>query len=131
MEKVLQALEKVTEERGIYKEEHDKITKVLNFKEGSLNLPVELVIESLKKSLERYKRLAEANLTKRDEFMDNMCKHRCILKSKLQELKENSIPTKKIEDKIKLIEMEEHYDYKINYTSKQVKKLLQELLEDK
>ena len=42
-----------------------------------------------------------------------------------------SIFKKKIEDKIKLIEVEEDYDYKMTYTSKQVKDLLQELLEDK
>ena len=51
-ETVLQELKKTTEERDIYKEEHDKITKVLNLKEGSLNPPVELIIEGLKKSLE-------------------------------------------------------------------------------
>ncbi len=46
-------------------------------------------------------------------------------------INEQYIPKKKIEARIKLIEMEEHYDYKINYTSKQVKEVLQELLEDK
>ena len=51
VETVLQALEKVTEERDIYKEEHNKITKALNLKEGSFNPPAELVIESLKKAL--------------------------------------------------------------------------------
>ena len=54
--------------------------------------------ETVLQALERYKRLAEANLTKRDEFMDNMCEHRCILKSELQEFQENTIPKKKIED---------------------------------
>ncbi len=52
MEEIIKALEKVTEERDIYKEEHNKITKLLNLKEGSLNPPVELVIESLKKALQ-------------------------------------------------------------------------------
>ena len=61
---VLQALKNVIEERDIYKEEHDRITKVLNLKEGSLNPPVEIVIESIKKALQ------------------------------------NSIPKKKIEDKV-------------------------------
>ena len=43
----------------------------------------------------------------------------------------SNIMLEQVEDKIKIIEMEEHYDYKITYTSKQVKDLLQELLEDK
>ena len=64
-------------------------------------------IETVLQALERYKRLAVANLKDSKEFQDNMCKHRCILKSQLQELEENSIPKKKIEDKIKEIK-EEH-----------------------
>ena len=52
IETVLEALKKLTEERNIYKKEHDKITKALNFKEGSLNPPAEVCIERLKKALE-------------------------------------------------------------------------------
>lgn len=58
-------------------------------------------IETALQELERYKRLAEANLKDSEEFQNNLCEHRCILKSELQELQENSIPKKKIEKLIK------------------------------
>ena len=35
---------------------------------------------------EKEKRLAETNLKDSEEFQDNMCKHRCILNSKVEEL---------------------------------------------
>ena len=100
---VLQALEKITEERDIYKEEHDKITKVLNFKEGSLNPSAELVIESLKKALQ------------------------------------NSIPKKKIEDKIKELKQNQGLEKEGIFNRENVEcieengkiNILQELLEDK
>ena len=68
IETVLKKFETLTEERDIYKNEYDKITKALNFKEGSLNPPAEVCIERLKKVLE------------------------------------NSVPKKKVEDKIELLE---------------------------
>ena len=58
-------------------------------------------LEIVLQALERYKRLAEENLKDNEEFKNNMCEHRCILKSELQEIQENSIPKKKIEDKTK------------------------------
>lgn len=57
--------------------------------------------------------------------------HRAEYIKRYKKRLKDSISKKKIEARIKLIEMEEHYDYKINYKSKQVKELLQELLEDK
>ena len=53
-------------------------------------------LETVLQELERYKQLAEAKLRDSKEFQDNMCEHRCILKSELQEIKENSIPKEKI-----------------------------------
>ena len=37
---------------------------------------------------EKEKRLAETNLKDSEEFQDNMCNHRCILNSKVEELEE-------------------------------------------
>ena len=96
----------------------------------------------LEKSIKRLKLLLQ------DECECSECiKNKEAIKTVLQELEsyktryelalehnikdyKNSVPKKKIEDKQKLIEMEEHYDYKITYTSKQVKEILQELLEE-
>ena len=77
------------------------------------------------KENEKYKRLAEMNLKNAEEFKENMCDHRCLLKSeneelknklslkqfdinvvyndyleKLNEYKENSISIQKVKDKI-------------------------------
>lgn len=47
----------------------------------------------------------------------------------LENLQKETIWKMKIENKKELIKMQEDYDYKTTYTSKQVKDLLQELLE--
>ena len=44
-------------------------------------------IEKLQKENEKYKRLSEMNLKNAEEFKNNMCEHRCLLKSKNEELK--------------------------------------------
>lgn len=62
-------------------------------------------IETVLKALETYKRLAEANLKDSEEFKKNMCEHRCLLKSEL----ENSIPKEVIEKKIDEISNETWY----------------------
>lgn len=85
---------------------------------------INLLKEMQKNALEAYNNL-------KGNYRDEKAKDKAEAIETLLQALENSIPTKKIEDKIKLIEMEEHYDYKINYTSKQVKKLFQELLENK
>ena len=43
----------------------------------------------LQKENEKYKRLAKINLENAEEFKDNMCEHRCLLKSENEELKED------------------------------------------
>ncbi len=50
-------------------------------------------ISTVLQALEKYKRLAEANLNDSEEFQNNMCEYRCLLKSEL----ENSIPKEVIE----------------------------------
>ena len=102
IETVLKELEAITEEKDIYKDEYDKITKALNFKEGSLNPPVEVCIERLKKAIK------------------------------------NSIPKKKIEDKIKELDNKpikiytsnkKHY-YETDKYNGIIKQILKELLEE-
>lgn len=44
--------------------------------------------EKLQKENEKYKRLSEMNLKNAEEFKNNMCEHRCLLKSENKELKE-------------------------------------------
>ena len=46
-------------------------------------------LENLQKENEKYKRLAKINLENAEEFKDNMCEHRCLLKSENEELKED------------------------------------------
>lgn len=45
------------------------------------------LIEKLQKENEKYKRLAKINLKNVEEFKDNMCNHRCLLKNENKELK--------------------------------------------
>ena len=44
------------------------------------------IVETLLTAYEKEKRLAETNLKDSKEFQDNMCNHRCILNSKVEEL---------------------------------------------
>lgn len=46
-------------------------------------------LENLQNENEKYKRLAKINLENAEEFKDNMCEHRCLLKSENEELKED------------------------------------------
>lgn len=53
------------------------------------NCELEFEVEKLQKENEKYKRLAKINLKNAEEFKDNMCEHRCLLKSENEELKED------------------------------------------
>lgn len=46
-------------------------------------------LENLQNENEKYKILAKINLENAEEFKDNMCEHRCLLKSENEELKED------------------------------------------
>ena len=51
---------------------------------------IEHILSAYKRVLkenEKYKRLSEMNLKNAEEFKDNMCEHRCLLKSENEELK--------------------------------------------
>lgn len=43
--------------------------------------------KKLQKENEKYKRLSKINLKDAEEFKDNVCEHRCLLKSENEELK--------------------------------------------
>lgn len=56
-----------------------------------LDQAIERVLLDYKRVLkenEKYKRLSEMNLKDAEEFKDNMCEHRCLLKSENKELEE-------------------------------------------
>lgn len=55
------------------------------------------LLEKQQKEIEKYKRIAEMNLKDGEEFKNEMCEHRCILKS---DLEENYIPKALIKEKI-------------------------------
>ncbi len=109
-----------------------------------LDIAVNL-IEKLQKENEKYKRLSEMNLKNAEEFKNNMCEHRCLLKSENKELKEkidsnNYIAKQKIRD---ILDVKIHnFNYLSqtdwNKTAKHIdksvadilKQVLQELLEE-
>lgn len=59
------------------------------------------LLEKQNKELEMYKRISEMNLKDGEEFKNEMCNHRCVLKS---DLEENYISKELIREKIKEIE---------------------------
>lgn len=99
------------------------------------NCELEFEVEKLQKENEKYKRLSEMNLKNAEEFKNNMCEHRCLLKSENEELKkfitegitvaphspyknyrldflrENFVSKKKIKDKIE--ELNQYYKKEI------------------
>ena len=115
-------------------------------------------IEKLQKENEKYKRLSEMNLKNAEEFKNNMCEHRCLLKSENEELKkfitegitvvphspyknyrldflrENFVSKKKIKDKIEELKKDEYSKYYYMFLEERDLKytiqILQELLEE-
>lgn len=118
---------------------------------------LEHILSDYKRALkenEKYKRIAEINLKDAEEFKNNMCEHRCLLKSENEilqkenkELKESNeilndaywnecITKQTIKDKIEKINDESHAEEledimnRKNYTiTELVQYVLQELLE--
>ena len=74
-------------------EERDEYVK-------SIQMVLDL-LEKKNKELEMYKRIAEMDLKDGEEFKNEMCNHRCVLKS---DLEENYISKDKIREKIKELE---------------------------
>lgn len=79
-----------------YTQEEKKAISDFKKNETILNL-----IEKQQKEIEKYKRIAEMNLKDGEEFKNEMCEHRCILKS---ELEENYISKELIREKLKFYE---------------------------
>lgn len=77
--------------KGINK--FEKITLYGNDIEKIILLLV--LLEKQQKEIERYKRIADMNLKDSEEFKNEMCNHRCILKS---DLEENYIPKEAIRE---------------------------------
>ena len=59
------------------------------------------LLEKQNKELEMYKRISEMNLKDGEEFKNEMCNHRCVLKS---DLEENYISKEVIREKIKKLQ---------------------------
>ena len=59
------------------------------------------LLEKRNKELEMYKRISEMNLKDGEEFKNEMCNHRCVLKS---DLEENYISKEVIREKIKKLQ---------------------------
>lgn len=110
------------------------------------------LIEKLQKENEKYKRLSEMNLKNAEEFKNNMCEHRCLLKSENEELqKENEelkrlhiqdnkhldfimqhcIPVQKVKDKIEELKRLEFNNDLVTQSTANLTTIciLQELLE--
>ena len=94
----------------------ENLKKYISFSEKECNFPsifdwnwhMELAndIETLLTAYEKEKRLAETNLKDSKEFQDNMCNHRCILNSKVEELEEE---LEKEKEKNKSLEQENSF----------------------
>ena len=60
-------------------------------------------LENFYTAYKKEKRLAETNLKDSKEFQDNMCNHRCILNSEVEELEEELEKEKEKNKKIEII----------------------------
>lgn len=100
--KVIEILENVKSTYGdldsLDELETDFILDIKEYKALLIGLDL---LEKQRKELEMYKRIAEMDLKEGEEFKNEMCKHRCILKS---DLEENYISKDKIREKIKELE---------------------------
>ena len=106
-------------------EERDEYVK-------SIQMVLDL-LEKKNKELEMYKRIAEMDLKDGEEFKNEMCNHRCVLKS---DLEENYISKDKIRKNIKELNDNRPYLSKFDdwkekeYTNEDVTNKCVEILED-
>lgn len=96
-EKEKQAIEYLKENALVRLNKNNKIVAYGN----SYKYYILKLLDKQQKEIERYKRIAEMNLKDGEEFKNEMCEHRCILKS---EMKENYISKEAIRNKIKDLE---------------------------
>ena len=91
------------------------------------------LLEKQNKELEMYKRISEMNLKDGEEFKNEMCNHRCVLKSNLEE---NYISKDKIRKNIKELNDNRPYLSKFDdwkekeYTNEDINNMCVEVLED-
>ncbi len=89
--------------------------------------------EKLKKENEKYKRLSEMNLKNAEEFKNNMCEHRCLLKSENEELqKENKEFKKFITEGITVTPHSPYKNYRLDFLRENFvsKKKIKDKIED-
>ena len=126
IEKYKENIKKLQTENEILKEENEQLSTEVN---------------SSKKEYEKYKRLAEINLKNAEEFKNNMCEHRCLLKSENEILqKENeelknavNIVNKEKSDWIRAYQEEKDKQFELLRSSipvKEVKDKIEELKEN-
>lgn len=75
-----------------------------NYVTSILQEAVKVLLSDYKRVLkenEKYKRLNEMNLKNAEEFKNNMCEHRCLLKSENEELQRENEELKEDRDKFK------------------------------
>lgn len=92
------------------------------------------LIEKLQKENEKYKRLSEMNLKNAEEFKNNMCEHRCLLKSENEELqRENEELKKFITEGITVAPHSPYKNYRLDFlrenfvSKKKIKDKIEEL----
>lgn len=108
------------------KEECENLETILN------------LIEKLQKENEKYKRLSEMNLKNAEEFKNNMCEHRCLLKSENEELqRENEELKKFITEGITVAPHSTYKNYRLDFlrenfvSKKKIKNKIEELSKTK
>ena len=100
------AIEELSKKAVICKYESRDYPNMICFKKDMiivLNL-----IEKLQKENKKYKRLAKINLKDAEEFKDNMCEHRCLLKSENEELQRENEELKQEMEKRKWVHIKEN-----------------------
>ena len=132
--KVIEILENVKSTYGdldsLDELETDFILDIKEYKALLIGLDL---LEKQRKELEMYKRIAEMDLKDGEEFKNEMCNHRCVLKS---DLEENYISKDKIRKNIKELNDNRPYLSKFDdwkekeYTNEDVTNKCVEILED-
>ena len=132
--KVIEILENVKSTYGdldsLDELETDFILDIKEYKALLIGLDL---LEKQRKELEMYKRIAEMDLKDGEEFKNEMCNHRCVLKS---DLEENYISKDKIRKNIKELKDNRPYLSKFDdwkekeYTNEDINNMCVEVLED-
>lgn len=132
--KVIEILENVKSTYGdldsLDELETDFILDIKEYKALLIGLDL---LEKQRKELEMYKRIAEMDLKDGEEFKNEMCNHRCVLKS---DLEENYISKDKIRKNIKELNDNRPYLSKFDdwkekeYTNEDINNMCVEVLED-